>query len=96
MLVQASAVRATGSSRGSITVKMWSTKTWDKIESTTPAKSGFTSGRDITDTSPSCEPQAPAQGFDVSYARLFYRDGKVAKRENFSWRYGPTDRISCG
>ena len=54
------------------------------------------SGRDITDTSPSCEPQAPAQGFDVSYARLFYRDGKVAKRENFSWRYGPTDRISCG
>ena len=40
--------------------------------------------------------QAPAQGFDVSYARLFYRDGKVVKRENFSWRYGPTDRISCG
>ncbi|GAA1427718.1 VanW family protein [Microlunatus lacustris] len=96
VLVQASSRKATGSSRGSITVKMWSTKTWDKIESTTPAKSNFTTGRDITDTSASCEPQAPAQGFDVSYARLFYRDGKVAKRENFSWRYGPTDRISCG
>ena len=96
VLVQAGSNKATGSSRGSITVKMWSTKTWDKIESTTPAKSNFTSGRDITDTSASCEPQAPAQGFDVSYARLFYRDGEVAKRENFSWRYGPTDRISCG
>lgn len=96
VLVQASSDKATSSSRGSMTVTMWSTKTWDKIESTTPAKSNFTSGRDITDTSASCEPQAPAQGFDVSYARLFYRDGEVAKRENFSWRYGPTDRISCG
>jgi vancomycin resistance protein YoaR len=96
VLVQASSVPATGSSRGSITVSMWSTKTWDKVESTTPVKSNFTSGRDITDTSPSCEPQAPAQGFDVDYARLFYRDGKVVKRQNFSWRYGPTDQISCG
>ncbi len=96
VLVQAGAVKATASRRGSMTVKMWSTKTWDKVESTTPRKSNFTTGRDITDTSGSCEPQAPAQGFDVSYARLFYRDGKVARRENFSWRYGPTDRISCG
>ncbi len=96
VLVQADAVRATGSRRGSMTVKMWSTKTWDKIESTTPRKSNFTTGRDITDTSASCEPQAPAQGFDVSYARLFYRDGEVVKRQNFSWRYAPTDRISCG
>ena len=96
VLVQASSVRATGSSRGSITVRMWSTKTWDKVTSTTPAKSDFTTGRDITDDSPSCEPQAPAQGFDVAYSRLFYRDGAVAKRQDFSWRYGPTDRISCG
>ena len=96
VLVQADTVKATGSSRGSITVKMWSTKTWDKIESTTPAKSNFTSGRNITDNSASCEPQAPVQGFDVSYSRLFYRDGEIAKRQNFSWRYSPTDRISCG
>ena len=95
VLVQANAVKATGSSRGSITVKMWSTKTWDKIESTTPAKSNLTSGRDISDDSADCEPQAPVQGFDVSYARLFYRDGKLAKRENFSWTYAPTDRIRC-
>ena len=53
VLVQASTVKATGSSRGSITVKMWSTKTWDKVESTTPAKSNYTTGRDITDDSPS-------------------------------------------
>ncbi len=96
VLVEARVTKATSSSRGSITVTMWSTKMWDKVTSTTPAKSNFTSGRDIVDTSASCEPQAPAQGFDVSYARLFYRDGEVARRQNFSWRYGPTDRIRCG
>ncbi|CAA9315164.1 MAG: Vancomycin B-type resistance protein VanW [uncultured Friedmanniella sp.] len=95
VLVQANAVKATGSRRGSITVKMWSTKIWDKIESTTPRKSNFTTGRDVTDDSSSCEPQAPVKGFDVDYARLFYRDGKVAKRENFSWTYAPTDRVTC-
>jgi vancomycin resistance protein YoaR len=96
VLVQASVVRATTSRQGSITVRMWSTKTWDKVTSTTPATSNFTSGRDLVDTSASCEPQEPAQGFDVSYARLFERDGTVVRRQNFSWRYGPTDRIRCG
>lgn len=95
VLVQAEVTRASASQRGSITVTMWSTKTWDKVTSTTPAKSSFTTGRDLVDDSASCEPQAPAQGFDVSYSRLFYRDGEVAKRQNFSWRYGPTDRIRC-
>lgn len=95
VLVQAEVTAATPAQRGSITVTMWSTKTWDKVTSTTPAKSNFTTGRDLVDTSASCEPQVPAQGFDVSYSRLFYRDGEVAKRQNFSWRYGPTDRIRC-
>ena len=35
------------------------------------------------------------QGFDVRYSRLFYSDGKVVKRENFHWRYAPTDRVRC-
>ncbi|MFL6065655.1 MAG: VanW family protein [Friedmanniella sp.] len=96
VLVQASTVRATAARRGSITVRMWSTKTYDKVESTALAKSRFTSGRDLVDTSASCEPQPPAQGFDVRYQRLFHRDGKVVKRQSFFWRYGPTDRIRCG
>jgi len=96
VLVQASTVRSTPGRRGSITVRMWSTKTYDKVESSALAKSNFTSGRDLVDTSSSCEPQAPAQGFDVRYSRLFYRGGEVVKRERFSWRYGPTDRIRCG
>ena len=95
VLVQAYVKKATPGSKGSITVKMWSTKTYDKITSSNLAKSNFTTGRDITDDSPSCEAQAPVQGFDVNYSRIFSNDGKVVKTEKFFWRYAPTDRITC-
>ena len=95
VLVQAYLVKATPSWRGSITVKMWSSKTYDKVTSTDPVKSNFTSGTDIKDDSSDCEPMTPVQGFDADYQRLFYRDGQIVKREKFHWRYSPTNRVTC-
>lgn len=95
VLVQAYVKKSTPGSRGSITVKMWSTKTYDEIRSSSLSRSNYTSGRDIDDDSASCEPQAPAQGFDVNYSRIFRNDGKTVKTEKFYWRYAPTDRITC-
>ena len=95
VLVEASVVKGTPSRRGSITVRMWSTKTWDKVTSTAPVRSRFTDGRDLEEDAADCEPQAPVQGFDVDYQRLFYRDDKVVKREKFHWRYAPTDKVTC-
>jgi len=95
VLVQASLVKGTPSSRGSMTVKMWSTKSWDKITSTTPVRSKFTTGRDLKEDASDCEPQAPVRGFDADYERLFYRDDKIVKREKFHWRYAPTDKVTC-
>jgi vancomycin resistance protein YoaR len=95
VLVQAYIVKATPSGRGSITVRMWSTKTYDKVAATDPIKSNFTTGRDIKDDSKDCEPTSPVRGFDVRFQRLFYQDGSVVRRENFSWRYEPTNRVIC-
>ncbi len=95
VLVQAYIVKGTPSRQGSITVKMWSTKTYDKITSSDLARSNFTTGRDIEDDSADCEPMTPVQGFTVNYQRLFYNDDKVVKRENFAWTYAPTDRVRC-
>jgi vancomycin resistance protein YoaR len=95
VLVQAYVKKATPSSQGSITVKMWSTKTYDEIDSSPLRKSNFTTGRDITDDDPKCEPQAPVQGFTVNYSRIFRNDGKTVKTEPFRWTYAPTDRITC-
>jgi vancomycin resistance protein YoaR len=95
VLVQAYRVNGSPGRKGSITVRMWSTKTYDKVVATDPVRSNFTTGRDIEDDAPDCEPQAPVPGFDVGYARLFYQNGEVVKRERFFWRYAPTDRIRC-
>jgi vancomycin resistance protein YoaR len=95
VLVQAYIVKGTPSNRGSITVRMWSTKTYDKVTATDPIKSNFTNGRDIKDDSKDCEPTSPVRGFDVRFQRLFYQDGSVVRRENFSWRYEPTNRVIC-
>lgn len=95
VLVQAYTTNATPSSKGSITVRMWSTKTYDEIDSSKLARSNFTTGRNITDDDDKCEPQAPVRGFDVNYSRIFRNDGKTVKTEKFFWRYAPTDRITC-
>lgn len=95
VLVQAYTTDATPSSKGSITVKMWSTKTYDEVDSSKLVKSNFTTGRTITDDDPKCEPQAPVQGFDVNYSRIFRNDGKTLRTEKFHWRYAPTNRITC-
>ena len=95
VLVQAYIVKGTPSRRGSITVRMWSTKTYDKVVATSPIKSNFTTGPDIKDDAKDCEPTSPVQGFDVRFQRLFYQNGSVVDRENFSWRYAPTARVIC-
>jgi hypothetical protein len=74
---------------------MWSTKTYDQVKSSPLKKSNFTTGRDVSDSSPKCQPMSPVQGFDVNYSRLFYRNGDVVKKEKFFWRYQPTDRVRC-
>lgn len=95
VLVQATSKKASPGERGSITVKLWSTKTYDKVTATRAQRSNFTTGRDLTDDDPKCEPQEAVPGFDVSFQRLFWTDGEVVKRENFFWRYAPTDRVRC-
>jgi len=94
VLMQAWVNKSTPGSQGSITVRVWSTKIYT-VKSSTPVKSNFTTGRDIKDNSPGCEPQAPAQGFDVRYQRLFYQGGSLVKTEKYFWRYSPLDRIIC-
>ncbi len=95
VLVQTVFEESSPGEQGSLTVKMWSTKTYDKVKATEPARFNYTYGRDITDDSPDCVPTSPVQGFDVTYSRLFYRGDDVVKKEDFGWTYRPTDNRTC-
>ena len=81
--------------KGSITFRIWSIPTWDKVESTEPVKSNFYSGTDRVLDTPDCEPQEPIQGFTATWQRLFYKNGELAKTEDYSWTYSAGDRITC-
>jgi len=93
--VQAYIKASTPSTKGSITVRMWSTKVWDEVRATDPVKTNLTQPATRVSTDPKCEPQGANQGFDVSYTRQFIRGGKVAREEKFSWHYAPEDKITC-
>lgn len=81
--------------RGSVTFKIWSIKTWDKVESSPLVKSGYYSGSTRVSHAANCEPQSSIQGFTVNYKRLFYKGGKVVKEEPFQWKYDAGDRVTC-
>ncbi|MGA4508193.1 VanW family protein [Propionibacteriaceae bacterium G1746] len=95
VVIQAYVNKAAPGTMGSITVKIWSTKTWDKVESTALNKTDPYDTAPITSDAENCEPQAASPGFTVNYERLFYRGGQIVKREPFSWKYSATPKVTC-
>jgi vancomycin resistance protein YoaR len=81
---------------GSLKVEFWGTKHWDKIESVSSSRYNIRTPKTIYSSDPDCESQAPVSGFDIDVTRVFYKDGKEAKREKFHTSYLATDRIICG
>ena len=82
--------------QGAITVKVWSTKVYT-IKSSPPVRSNYRApGATIYDDSPGCIPQSAMTGFDVRFKRLFYKDGKLVKREPFFHAYNSLTPVVCG
>jgi vancomycin resistance protein YoaR len=80
---------------GWIRVSVWGTKYYDKIESISSERYDYKETKSITSADPDCVPQSPVPGFKIDVTRIFYKDGKVVKREKFHTEYIPTDHITC-
>ena len=80
---------------GSIRVSIWGTKYFDKIESISSERYDYKETTSITSAAADCVPQSPVPGFEIDVTRVFYKAGKVVKREKFHTEYIPTDRITC-
>jgi vancomycin resistance protein YoaR len=95
VLMQAWTTGKTGS-QGSITVRIWSTKTYT-IKSSKPVQSNYRApGAKVYDTSKGCVPQSAMSGFDVRFNRLFYKGGELVKTEPFKWSYNSLTPVVCG
>ncbi|MEO3747190.1 VanW family protein [Plantactinospora sp. B5E13] len=81
----------------SITVSIWGTKVWDRVTTEWSPRRNITTPTTIRlEPGPSCIPTNGINGFTQDAWRLFHRDGKVVKREKFSWTYRAEPRYLCG
>ncbi|WP_430625568.1 VanW family protein [Streptomyces sp. NBC_01264] len=87
-------VRAT-STANSVTVTLLGTKQYDEVRATKSPRTHITPPAKRTVAGPTCEPQTPLEGFDVSVDRVLVRDGHEVGRETFRTHYTPRDEIVC-
>lgn len=81
--------------QGTVTVRVWSTKTYD-VKASEPVQSAFKSpGPAIQSDAAVCSPQSAMTGFRVDYKRLFYQNGALVKSEPFDWTYNPLQAVTC-
>ncbi|MFI5766424.1 VanW family protein [Streptomyces sp. NPDC051563] len=87
-------VRAS-STANSVTITLLGTKQYDEVRATKGPRTHITPPVKRTVTGPTCEPQTPLEGFDVSVDRVFVRGGHEVGRETFRTHYTPRDEIVC-
>ncbi|MFE4261877.1 VanW family protein [Streptomyces sp. NPDC056883] len=87
-------VRASSTAE-SVTVTLLGTKQYDEIRATKGPRTHVTPPVKRTVAGPTCEPQTPLEGFDVSVDRVFVRGGHEVGRETFRTHYTPRDEIVC-
>lgn len=86
---------STPGSRGSITVRMWGTKSWT-ITAGKSARYNFRQAGTYYNEKPNCEAHAPEVGFDIKVYRYFSRNGARIRTETFTTHYNPADKVVCG
>ncbi|MCZ7434847.1 VanW family protein [Micromonospora sp. WMMC241] len=80
----------------SITVSIWSTKIYDSVKTEYGPRRNVTQPKTVyLEPGPNCISAAGGIGFAQDAFRVIKKDGKVVKREKFSWRYDAEPRFIC-
>ena len=80
----------------SITVSMWGTKQYDKIEAEYGERINIVKYKKVYNEADDCRSQSGVDGFTITVDRVFYKDGKEVKREPITTRYKPAPQVICG
>ncbi|MFU8873956.1 VanW family protein [Micromonospora sp. SL4-19] len=79
-----------------ITVSIWSTKIYDSVKTEYGPRRNITQPKTVyLEPGPSCISAEGSVGFAQDAYRVIKKDGKVLKREKFTWRYDPEPRFIC-
>ena len=80
----------------SMTVRMYSTKVYTKIDAEVGERYGVTANRKIYNESASCSAQTGGPGFTIDVDRVFYEGDEEVERETFTTTYVPAPQVVCG
>ena len=79
----------------SVTVTLFGTKTFDKVEALSGPWRNVTKFSTITSSIDGCEYQGGQDGFDITVTRVVTINGQITKREPFNTHYSPEPRVLC-
>ncbi|TMS00707.1 VanW family protein [Nonomuraea basaltis] len=80
----------------SVSVTLWSTKRYDKVEPVESERRNHTPFRREVSSEPGCLPTVGEQGFTIDVTRVFYKGGKVVKKDpKLTTKYRPQAQITC-
>jgi vancomycin resistance protein YoaR len=80
----------------SMTVRMYSTKLYTKIDAEVGERYGITNNSKIYNESDSCSAQTGGPGFTIDVDRVFYEGEEEVRRETFTTTYRPAPQVICG
>lgn len=80
----------------SMTVRMYSTRMYTKIDAEVGERYGTTNNSTIYNESSNCSSQAGGPGFTIDVDRVFYEGDEEVRRETFTTTYRPAPRVICG
>ncbi|NUR84380.1 MAG: hypothetical protein HOY71_09880 [Nonomuraea sp.] len=84
------------SSATSVTVTLWGTKRYDKIEVEESDRRNVTTFRHEVSNRVGCIATTGQQGFTIDVTRVFFQDGKEAKRDKkLTTKYRPQPQVTC-
>ena len=80
----------------SVSVTLWSTRRYDRIDAVTSDRRDFTPFRRETSEASGCLGIIGQQGFTIDVTRVFYRDGDEVKRDKkLTTKYRPQAQVVC-
>ncbi|MCK2212785.1 VanW family protein [Actinomadura sp. ATCC 31491] len=86
----------TASTDTSVSVTLWSTKRYDKVEAVESERRDVVPFRREVSSEPGCLPTVGQEGFTIDVTRVFHKDGKVVKRDaKLTTEYRPQAQITC-
>ncbi|MFI7639606.1 VanW family protein [Nonomuraea sp. NPDC049400] len=80
----------------SVTVTLWSTKRYDKVEAVESDRRDFVPFRTESSSAPDCLPTQGQQGFTIDVTRVFQKDGEVVKKDKkVTTKYRAQPQTTC-